>query len=251
MHIDKIKKIYRDNLVSKSYEIAFLVVIFRFISPPFVYLLSKLKVHPLHISFFNLLIVLMALFLFVFSSNIILPILLLVFWQFSDTLDGGVARSRGMISNYGGFIDQIAGMIMLAFFPILVGYAVSQQMINDPFNSNIEIIELTPQFILMLGGLSSVSAIFSRFINYTIKIRLGEDNAKHITTEKNINNILRIIIINIENIGGLNLIILLVFSLIDILPLYVIIFSIINFLIMTYVFFRALIDYRGFSDYLS
>ena len=124
-------------------------------------------------------------------------------------------------------------------------------MINDPFNSNIEIIELTPQFILMLGGLSSVSAIFSRFINYTIKIRFGEDNAKHITSEKNINNILRIIIINIENIGGLNLIILLVFSLIDILPLYVIIFSIINFLIMTYVFFRALIDYRGFSDYLS
>ena len=113
----KIKKIYTDNLLSKSYEIAFLVVIFRFISPPFVYLLSELKVNPLHISYANLFIVLTALSSFIFSSNIILPILLLALWQFVDTLDGGVARTRNMISNYGGFIDQLSGMIMLAFFP--------------------------------------------------------------------------------------------------------------------------------------
>ena len=251
MHIDKIKKIYRDNLLSKSYEIAFLVVIFRFISPPFVYLLSELKVNPLHISYVNLFIVLTALFSFIFSSNIIFPILLLALWQFVDTLDGGVARTRKMISNYGGFIDQLSGMIMLAFFPLVVGFAASQQVSKDLFDNKLFLSDITPEFILILGGLSSVSAIFSRFINHTIKIRFGEDNAKKVTSENNINNLLKIIIINIENIGGLNLIILLAFSLTGMLPLYVIIFTFINLLIMLYVFCRALIDYKHYSDYLS
>jgi phosphatidylglycerophosphate synthase len=251
MHIENIKKIYRENLNSKSYEIAFLVVIFRFISPPFVYFLSEWKVNPLHISYLNLFIVISALFLFLFASNIYIPIALLALWQFVDTLDGGVARTRQMISNYGGFIDQISGMIMLSFLPFIIGVAASVQIRGGLVYENYFLNWLTPEIILILGGFSSVSAIFSRFINHTIKIRFGEDNSKRVTSERYFNNILKIIIINIENIGGINLIILLIFSLIGMLPLYVFIFALINTLIMLYVLSRALIDYRNYTNYLS
>ncbi len=251
MHLNNIKRIYQDNLVNKSYEIAFLVVIFRFISPPFVYFLSILKVNPLLISYANLLVVIAALISFVFSENIIIPILLLVLWQFCDTLDGGVARHRGMISNYGGFIDQIAGMIMLAFFPIFVSFSVSQHMVDHQINYRLITYDLTSSNILMFGGLSSLFSIFSRYINYAVRIRFGHDNAETLTSEENINRILKILIVNIENIGGLNLMILLACTILDLLPFYVVIFSAINFLIMLYVLFRALIDYKNFTEYMK
>jgi hypothetical protein len=156
-----------------------------------------------------------------------------------------------MISNYGGFIDQIAGMIMLAFFPIFVSFSVSQHMVDHQINYRLITYDLTSSNILMFGGLSSLFSIFSRYINYAVRIRFGQDNAETLTSEENINRILKILIVNIENIGGLNLMILLACTILDLLPFYVVIFSAINFLIMLYVLFRALIDYRNFTEYMK
>ena len=103
----------------------------------------------------------------------------------------------------------------------------------------------------MFGGLSSLFSIFSRYINYAVRIRFGHDNAETLTSEENINRILKILIVNIENIGGLNLMILLACTILDLLPFYVVIFSAINFLIMLYVLFRALIDYKNFTEYMK
>ena len=251
MPLKEIKQIYKENSKSKSYEIAFLVLIFRYLSPPFVYLLCKLKVNPMHVSYFNLIVVFIAFFLFFSYDDILLPIYLLIFWQFIDTLDGGVARTRNIISNYGGYVDQITGMLVLSFLPIAVGFATNQRMINGDFESNPFGSHVTSDFILLLGGLSSLFSIFSRITNYIVKDRFGVDNSKKVISDNSMNSIMRVMIINIENIGGINLLLLLMLSLFGLLPFYTLLFVSINFFIMMYVISKSLIDYRQFSEYLK
>jgi phosphatidylglycerophosphate synthase len=249
--LDEIKNIIKSNSIHKPNEISLLLVISRIISPPFVYLLAKWRVNPIHINYINFILVISALLSFAFFSYYTVTIMLLMLWQFIDTLDGGLARARNIVNNYGGFVDYLTGMIVITFLPISVAVAASNQMHNDLLYNFTIFVHVSPTLILIIGGLSSISAIFSRFINHTVKIRFNENNALKLIYGLDITSVFKIVIINIENVGGVQLIVLLIMGLFDFLHIYVIIYGIINILTMTYVLVNSLFSYRGHSKYLQ
>ena len=164
------------------HETAYLLRLCRTLGNYIVVVLANKSFNPLIVNYFNLFIVIFSLSLLLIKveHNIMIAILLLFTWQLLDTVDGGIARVRKIVNNYGGYIDYITGMIIIAFLPICVSIACINNSINKDLFFGFISLELTDLNILAIGCFSSIASIFSRFINHTIKIRFGIDNSNKV-----------------------------------------------------------------------
>ena len=230
-------------------ESAYLLKFCRYLSRYFIVFLANKSLNPLVVNYLNLLIAIFALTIFALDieHNLLIATVLLFIWQFIDTIDGGIARVRKIVNNYGGYIDYITGMIIIAFLPVCISIAcINNSTSKDLFFGFISL-ELTDLNILAIGCFSSISSIFSRFINHTIKIRFGIDNSTKV--KKDFNNIFSNILVNIENIGGLQLVFLLLAIIMNSTVYFLVVYAIINISIFIIVFLHSLSKYYNQSSY--
>ena len=230
-------------------ESAYLLKFCRYLSRYFIVFLANKSLNPLVVNYLNLLIAILALTIFALDieHNLLTATVLLFIWQFIDTIDGGIARVRKIVNNYGGYIDYITGIIIIAFLPICLSISVINNAINKDlvfFTYNFYLSNID---ILVIGCFSSLSSIFSRFINHTIKIRFDVDNSRKV--KKDFNNIFLNILVNIENIGGLQLVFLLLAIIMNSTVYFLVVYAIINISIFIIVFLHSLSKYYNHSSY--
>jgi phosphatidylglycerophosphate synthase len=106
---------------------------------------------------------------------------LVVTWQLLDTVDGTMARATSNRSNYGGFVDELAGMILIAFVPICIGlglYFHPEGSIQELSNRLGIQVTYLPTYSLALGALASIAALLMRLIQRIIMVRFKLDLAK-------------------------------------------------------------------------
>ena len=169
--------------------------------------------------------------LFFALSEFVLGVIFIFFWEVLDTTDGTMARTLGIKSNYGGFVDYIGGMFVMAFisFSVSVGLYNSPENFFKNFLDNIGVfITLESSMYVAMGAFCSISAILVRLIIKIAESRFGNNAQDVIEIEKNnisIKNSILILIKNIERLGGYHLIVLFLTILFNMIELYLVFYT--------------------------
>ena len=106
---------------------------------------------------------------------------MIITWQLLDTVDGTMARATAARSNYGGFVDELAGMILIAFIPISIGlglYFHPEGSIQELLNGLGIQITYLPAYSLAAGAFGSVAALLMRLVQRIIMVRFKLDLAE-------------------------------------------------------------------------
>ncbi|MEO0270947.1 MAG: CDP-alcohol phosphatidyltransferase family protein [candidate division WOR-3 bacterium] len=77
---------------------------------PLLYLMNKLGIKPIHLTFSGLIFSLIPAFFYIKGNFLLAGILLIIFSLF-DTLDGALARYRDSTTKFGAFIDSVTDRI--------------------------------------------------------------------------------------------------------------------------------------------
>ena len=220
-------------------------------------LFNRLHVSPLAINFANLVLGFAACLGFAFGPVWLnLPCaLLLVLWQTLDTADGSLARALKIRSNYGGFIDQLGGLVLLSLIQmsIAVGlYLHPEGLLMERLIENLGKIQGDGiGWVLILGAFSSVLCTLSRLVNSTIQIRFGSSLLQNGPSAVAERGQAMTIIKNLENIGGLQIVGIVLFSLLGLLDVLVIFYFLLNAVCFGGVMTKAIISLRHQHTYLG
>jgi len=206
----------------------------------FAWFFIRIGLTPLIINFLNLTIGIIICILFGWFNPIyrIPAASLLLLWQILDTSDGNMARALNIRSNYGGFIDYAGSMFILAFIQLNIGiglYRFPEGLMEDLFYNYFHISYLT-EYILIISAYSSISTILCRLLQKVIQIRFDKEIFKETQMELNQLNMKNKVIKiarNIEQLGGLQIIIILLSSIIGFMELTVVFYFFINIIMLT------------------
>ena len=153
------------------------------------------------------------------------------FWEVLDTTDGTMARTLGIKSNYGGFVDYIGGMFVMAFISFSVGIGLYQSK-EIPFKFFLDNIGITiisnPSNYITMGAFCSISAILIRLIIKIAESRFGHNAQNVINIEMNNISIKYLIIKfvkNTERLGGYHLVVLFLSIALNTIEFYLIFFT--------------------------
>jgi len=143
----------------------------------------RLGILPIHVTLANVLLAITCCIVMAVGtpSSRWMGILIIIMWQLLDTVDGTMARATLSRSNYGGFVDELAGMILTAFIPISIGlglYFHPEGSIQQLFNRLGSQITYLPTHSLAAGAFGSVAALSMRLIHRIIMVRFKLDLAK-------------------------------------------------------------------------
>jgi phosphatidylglycerophosphate synthase len=221
---------------------SFLIGILR----PFSYYPTKIFVglgfSPNGITYLNYVVVILAMYLFLTINEglIYFAVLLLFLWQLLDIIDGNIARYQKKTSKKGAFIDHMLGIILLSILYPVLGF----RCLND----EVTLFILDEKSILILSFLTSILAILSRLTMFYVEDIFSKNVLKRFKydnlgkLEKNFfTNKILIIARNIEMLGGLQLFILLFFSLIFKIEIFIFLYFIINFFIFFLIYLKPIL----------
>ncbi|MDG2308737.1 MAG: CDP-alcohol phosphatidyltransferase family protein [Candidatus Binatia bacterium] len=173
----------------------------------------RLGLRPIQLNFFNFALALFCCGLLALgpaSARVPAAILLLI-WQTLDVTDGTMARTLGIRSNYGGFVDHLAGIFLIAFFCISVGlglYLHPEGSVTAALESANIRFDYDPAYSLILGAYSSVAAILMRLTQRIVQVRFGTDPVtEDVAPDGSIISRGLGLVRDLENIGGYFLIV--------------------------------------------
>lgn len=168
---------------------AFLRSVARPIGVHLAWMAIRLRLRPLFISYLSFLLSVSCCVLFAWGDPSIrwLAILLIPIWEILDVTDGTMARTLKIRSNYGGFIDQLGGIFLIAFLPISIGmglYRYPEHSVSGVFSSLGLTIEYSPVNTFIFGAYSSVASVFVRLIIKIVQIRFASQVTPEAFTKK-------------------------------------------------------------------
>lgn len=213
----------------------------------------KCKLTPNNVSYFNLIISICICVGFAAGNaqtRVITSTMLLI-WQIIDVTDGTMARTLNIRSNYGGFIDDLGGLIIIAFLPICVGI----NLFNQPeylYQDNLAVILNNDisykNAIFFMCATNSIISVTSRLFDKMLKIRFRKIlNKKLINEHKNLNSMT--IIKNLENLGGFQIVLLINASIFQCLELYVFFYFVIYITMLPLLIVIKLYTMRNCVEY--
>lgn len=250
-----LEKIRLSNLDKKNGPNSFLVKYLRPLGDYIAYLLLRLKVRPIAVTYANFILVFVAFFVFAFfdPDYRVFAVFLIVIWQLLDIVDGNMARSLNSCSKYGGFVDHICGLFVLAFFQVSVGIGLylhpegSLDILADTvgIESNIQPI------VLIASALSSIAAVHIRLLHANVQDTFG-DKVFH-EYEYDFDESIKIgrfakwvrIIRNFEYLGGYQIPIMFLATIFDFLEIAVLFYSFLNLSLLFGYTAKSLYSFRN------
>ena len=239
----------------------------RQVAPFLAWLATRLGISPFHVNFFNLLLSLAACAMFALGppEARIPTAALLIFWQVLDATDGNMARALGIRSNYGGFVDYLAGMYLVGFLHVSIGVG----LFRFPEYSMATVLgwvsdaSYLPVYSLIIGAYSSLAMIFFRLTARIIEARFGinlkavEDQADSASRsmefslrKSSLKKMARRLIKNVESIGGLQLVLLLFAAIVGCLEIFLAFYLLVSVSVLATFTVKALIDLKDQHNYL-
>jgi len=217
----------------------FLVRILRPSGDYVTWLCIRLGLAPIHVTYFNFVLVIISCLMFAFLSPSyrILTSVFLIIWQLLDIVDGNMARVLGRCSDYGGFVDQIGGIFLLAFLHVSIGIGLyfwpehSVQALLGEFGIGIHYL---PVYTLILGVISSIAATLIRLLHRIIQDIFGGEMFQEYeigyNNPKDIGLIIRLIkfVRKFERLGGFQIIIVFLASLFGYLEIAILLYFLLN-----------------------
>lgn len=141
-------------------------------------------------------------------------LLLIVAWELLDVVDGTMARAIGRSDNFGGFLDYLAGIVLIAFLPLALGVGLAL----SPDGSLERALAITgstwdtPRLTAVVAGACmSAVALFVRLINRVLFLRFGDSFSNWDEPKGSIGELA---IRNLETIGGVQGLLLLLAALV-------------------------------------
>lgn len=198
----------------------FLLRTCRVASPFLAWATLRLRLRPLQVSSFNFFLGMsICVALAVGGAEWRLPAAAsLILWQLLDTTDGTMARVSGIRSNFGGFVDHLGGIYLVAFLMLSLGlgvalapeHSVSLEAAPGPL-STVE----RGTFFVLVGGFSSVTAVLMRLTNRIVQVRFPDRIlADELATERTLFSRISLFVKDLENVGGYLFVVLLVAALV-------------------------------------
>jgi hypothetical protein len=238
---------------------AILLSSLRRVAPFLAYVAIRTRISPFHINFFNFLLGLTICGLFALAPPElrIMAASLLIAWQMLDATDGTMARALGIRSNYGGFIDLLGGMFLIAFLHVSIGvglFRFPEYSLQEFFGMLGLHANYVPAYSVVVGAYCSIAAILFRLTSRIIQVRFGidlnkatsgADGAGKLPPASSFVNVAR----NIEGIGGIQFIILLIAAIFETLEIFLVLYLVINFAVLLGFTAKAFIRLRHRHDY--
>lgn len=187
--------------------------------------------------------------------SMIIGALILNIWALLEYVDGDVARYNNSCSNYGAFVDDLNVAFTSVIFFISAGigafnhYPVLSLFVIPPFLS----INVNGYTFLILGGLSASFYLFPSYVGAKFISLFSRDQNEIIneTREHLVGNTLyEIVWLNVRNITGIMMPILLLAVIFGFLGLFVLLYALINIcasVIVTVQILRKARSYHGSS----
>ena len=180
------------------------------------------------------------------QNLIIIGIIGINIWYLLDCSDGHLARYLEIKSNFGKFLDEIFGEIVLIFMwlAIAIGLFRYPDLSMDFISQNLGV--LTFEYIIICGAISSISiplrnGISGRFSSNFIIQNNNNIDPKNVTKDSSIYKWFKIIWTNIMGIGGFQGPLLILASITGYLGFIIIIyalFSIFYFIYLSFIFYN-------------
>jgi hypothetical protein len=247
-----VRELFAGNRSITKYE-PLLLRLSRYAAPFLAWLAIRLGISPFHINYATFLLALCTCGTFALGPPDfrVTAAVLLLFWQILDATDGTIARGLGIRSNYGGFVDLLGGMFLLAFLDVSIGLG----LYRFPDNSMQQLLDLMdidfsylPVYSLIAGAYSSIAAILFRLTSRIIQLRFAIDinrmPSDHAATAMSLKVRLHRVILNVEPVGGLKLIILFIAAALGQLEVFMVFYLIVHLVVLLGSTARALIGLR-------
>lgn len=185
--------------------------------------LVNTKVKPVTVTFWSVVAALLGAVFMSFGGTVFWSVagwFFFFLWNLLDGVDGNLARCQNTCSKRGELWDAFGGYAALVLTYISVSVT--------SFNDIIDLYVLDKHWILILGGLTSVLAIFPRLI-FQKKLNLGidEDKTNSLRDKKNY-GIKQIIALNVISATGLMQPIILICIFLHSLSVFVVAYFLIN-----------------------
>ena len=146
-------------------------------------------------------------------------LLLVIVWELLDVADGAMARAISRRDNFGGFLDYASGIVLVAFLPLALGVGLAV----SPDGSLGRALALmgsswrVPALAAVVAGASiSTVSLFVRLINRVLYLRFGDSYSNW---DEPRGSLADLAIRNVETIGGLQGLLLLMAVLAGVLEL--------------------------------
>lgn len=234
----------------------FLVRILRPSGDYVTWLCLRLGLAPMHVTYFDLVLVLVSCLMFAFldPSYRVLASIFLILWQLLDIVDGNMARVLGRCSDYGGFVDHICGIFLLAFLHVSIGIGIyfrpehSVQALLGELGMDIHYL---PVYTLILGAISSIAAILVRLFHMIVQDMFGGEMFQEYGIDynqpKNVGLITRSIkfVRQFECLGGLQIIIVFLASLFGYVEIAIVLYFLLNVAMLGGYTGKALVSLRS------
>lgn len=163
------------------------------------------------------------------STNAVLIVGWLMFflWNLLDGVDGNIARYKKQFSTMGSVYDAMSGYIamVLSFF----GWGVAAAHNPGLFQS---IVQLPPDFYIILGALSGIFVIFPRFIMHKAITTLGDQGSMKTVKDKSGYGFVKLVALNLTSIAGFVQVLMLIAVVFNIMDLFTIGYFVLNFMVM-------------------
>lgn len=175
--VNEIREASKDK---KNGPSAFLIIIVKPLGDYVAWFCLRLGLTPMQVTYFDFFLVITACLMFALLGPPyrILASVFLIIWQLLDVVDGNMARVLKCCSDYGGFVDHICGMFLLAFLQLSIGIGLYFHPENSAqelfYKLGINLPHLSV-YILICGACSSVAAILIRLLHQTIHEFFGSE----------------------------------------------------------------------------
>ncbi len=150
--------------------------------------------------------------------------LLFFLWSLLDGVDGNVARYKHQFSKIGDIYDTMGGYMAIALMYFAAGAAAA--------HGHAELMGLSRESYIILGGLSSISGIFPRLMMHKVISSFMDNSIVKDIQDKAQYGIVKIAALNVTSISGGSMVFLLAAVLTERLDIYTLAYFGLNFLKM-------------------
>lgn len=153
--------------------------------------------------------------------------LMFFLWNLLDGVDGNIARYKKQFSKMGSVYDAMSGYIamVLSFF----GWGVAAAHNSGLFQS---IVQLPPDFYIILGALSGIFVIFPRFVMHKAITTLGDQGSMKSVKDKSEYGFVKLVALNLTSIAGFVQVLMLIAVIFSMMDLFTIGYFVLNFMVM-------------------
>lgn len=201
----------------------------------------KFKLSANNASFFSIIISLTGFFFLSKGTfvSILIGLIIMNFWIIFDCVDGNIARVTKSSSTYGTFLDALSGYIYMTLLYFGLGIAV--------FKYNHVFLEVDNKWLfIVIGSLASISCLLPRLVDHKVTTLFKDNNSN--VSDKNSYGVFKLIALNIAGAAGLMNPLMIIFFLLNLLDLYLLIYTSIHLLICVYSILKSIKRARSFNE---